>query len=197
MRVPLFVHAPQRFDPRNVTAPVSALDILPTLLDLAAIDCGECRQALDGESLAPLLEGETPAAGRWLAAEYAAEGAIAPLVMLRRDRFKLVRCEADPPQLFDLESDPNEQHNLAEEPSNSSDLSVLNAAMDRRWDLRRFDQEVRASQRDRHLVYAALRKGKYQPWDHEPVEDASNRFMRNHMDLNVVEADARFPREQL
>ncbi len=196
VRVPLLVHAPQRFAPRSVTAPVSTLDLLPTLLDLAEIDCGECRQELDGDSLAPLLEGETPAAGRCLPAEYAAEGAIAPLVMLRGDRFKLVRCEADPPQLFDLESDPHERHNLAGDPDYTSDLSELNAEADRRWDLRRFDREVRASQRNRHLVYAALRKGKYQPWDHEPVEDASNRFMRNHMDLNVVEADARFPREQ-
>ncbi|MDX1527636.1 MAG: choline-sulfatase, partial [Gammaproteobacteria bacterium] len=130
-----------------------------------------------------------------LAAEYAAEGAIAPLVMLRRDRFKLVRCEADPPQLFDLESDPNERNNLAEDSGYANALSELIAEADQRWDLRRFDQEVRASQRNRRLVYAALRKGKYQPWDHQPVEDASNRFMRNHMDLNVVEADARFPRE--
>jgi len=196
MRVPLLLHAPERFAARNVTEPVSTLDLLPTILDLASIDAGRFVDELDGTSLAPILEGEVPEADRRVAAEYAAEAAIAPLIMLRRGRFKLIHCEADPPQLFDLESDPREQNNLAADPSYSDQLSALKSEMTARWDLERFDQEVRSSQRNRHLVYAALRSGKYQPWDHEPAQNAANRYMRNHMDLNVVEANARFPRER-
>ena len=192
-RVPLLVHAPERFAPRNVTAPVSTLDLLPTLLGLASIDAGDFETELDGTSLVPLLEGESAASKRRVVAEYAAEGAIAPLVMLRHERFKLVYCEADPPQLFDLEADPSEQRNLAADPSFARQLSTLQSEVSARWDLERFDQEVRSSQRNRHLVYAALRSGRYQPWDYEPVQNAANRYMRNHMDLNMVEAKARFP----
>jgi choline-sulfatase len=196
VRVPLLIHAPGRFAARAVDAPVSTLDLLPTFLDLASIDANEFVGELDGESLAPILKGGHPPSGRFVTAEYAAEGAVAPLVMLRHGRFKLVHCEADPPQLFNLESDPNERNNLAQDPSYAEQLSTLKGEINARWDLERFDREVRISQRNRRLVYAALRSGMYQPWDHEPAQNAANRYMRNHMDLNVVEANARFPRER-
>jgi len=54
---------------------------------------------------------------------------------------------------------------------------------------------VRDSQARRLMVYGALRQGRHQPWDWQPFTDAANRFMRNHMDLNVLEAQQRFPRE--
>ena len=58
----------------------------------------------------------------------------------------------------------------------------------------RFDAEVRASQARRRVVYEALRNGAYYPWDHQPLQRASERYMRNHMDLNVLEEAQRFPR---
>ena len=63
-----------------------------------------------------------------------------------------------------------------------------------RWDLQRFDADVRASQARRRVVYEALRNGAYYPWDHQPLQRASERYMRNHMDLNVLEEAQRFPR---
>ena len=59
---------------------------------------------------------------------------------------------------------------------------------------RRFDAEVKESQARRHIVYAALRQGHYYPWDYQPLQLASERFMRNHMDLNILEETKRFPR---
>ena len=47
---------------------------------------------------------------------------------------------------------------------------------------------------DVRLVYEALRQGTYYPWDCQPVQRASERYMRNHMDLNVLEENQRFPR---
>lgn len=32
------------------------------------------------------------------------------------------------------------------------------------------------------------------PWDYQPLQKASERYMRNHMDLNTVEERVRFPR---
>ena len=60
------------------------------------------------------------------------------------------------------------------------------------WDLARFDAEVRASQARRLVIYEALRNGAYYPWDFQPLQKASERYMRNHMDLDDLERRARF-----
>ena len=60
-------------------------------------------------------------------------------------------------------------------------------------DLARFDADVRKSQAQRRIVYEALRNGNYFPWDYQPLQQASERYMRNHMDLNVLEESQRFP----
>ena len=46
----------------------------------------------------------------------------------------------------------------------------------------------------RWVVYDALRSGAYHAWDFQPHQDASERYMRNHMDLNVLEENQRYPR---
>ena len=64
-----------------------------------------------------------------------------------------------------------------------------------RWNIEAYDRDVRRSQTRRLAVYEALRNGNYYPWDFQPLQKASERYMRNHMDLNVVESDARFPKK--
>jgi choline-sulfatase len=91
-------------------------------------------------------------------------------------------------------SDPHEQTNLADDPAHAEALERLRARADARWDLDRFDQDVRRSQARRWVVYEALRNGAYYPWDYQPLRKASERFMRNHMDLNDVEENQRYPR---
>jgi choline-sulfatase len=116
------------------------------------------------------------------------------LVSLRSGPWKLNLCALDPDQLFNLEDDPHELTNLAETPEHQDTLAALKAEAAARWDLERFDAEVRESQARRWVVYEALRQGGYFPWDYQPLQKASERYMRNHMDLNVVEENARFPR---
>jgi choline-sulfatase len=103
-------------------------------------------------------------------------------------------CEADPPLLYDLDADPDERTNLAGDPAFSDVLSSLSAEIGRRWQLPVFDAAVRESQARRWVVYKALRNGAYYPWDYQPLQKASERYMRNHMDLNVLEENQRFPR---
>lgn len=62
------------------------------------------------------------------------------------------------------------------------------------WDLRAYHDAVMESQDRRRVVYKALRNGSYYPWDYQPLQKASERYMRNHMDLNDVEESQRFPR---
>jgi choline-sulfatase len=126
--------------------------------------------------------------------EYAAEASLAPMVALREGRFKYTRCAIDPEQLFDLEADPRELTDLARAPDHAEALARFRAKAAARWDLARFDAEVRESQARRLVVYEALRNGAYYPWDFQPLQKASERYMRNHMDLNVLEASQRYPR---
>ncbi len=190
-RVPLMISAPG-MAPGLVTVPVSTIDVCPTLCDLAGADMSEVAPWVEGQSLVHLGQGGQR--GAPVAMEYAAEASYAPLVCLRDGRWKYTRCTLDPEQLFDLESDPHELANLVEDPAHAETLARLRTAADARWDLATFDAEVRESQARRWVVYEALRKGGYYPWDYQPLRKASERYMRNHMDLNVVEENQRFPR---
>ncbi len=190
-RVPLMLAAPE-MAPGLVEAPVSTIDVAPTLCDLAGVSTGEIAPWVEGESLLPIASGA--ARGAEVAMEYAAEASYAPMVALRRGRWKYTRCALDPEQLFDLDADPQELRNVAADPAHASALSEFRALADARWDLAAFDAAVRESQARRLVVYEALRNGVYYPWDHQPLQRASERYMRNHMDLNIVEESQRFPR---
>jgi choline-sulfatase len=190
-RVPLMIAAPEMSD-GLVETPVSTLDLLPTVCDLAGIDLFGIMQWTDGESLLEVAEGGQRSGP--VPVEYAAEGSIVPLVSLREGRFKFNHCEADPPQLFDLEADPHETNNLAEEADNAELVEQWLGKVRDWWDLASFDEEVRESQARRLIVYEALRNGAYYPWDFQPLQMASERYMRNHMDLNILEEAKRFPR---
>jgi choline-sulfatase len=190
-RVPLMISAPGLW-PHTVETPVSTIDVTPTLCDLAGISMAEVMPWTDGESLVPLARGEDRVSP--VAMEYAAEGTITPMVALRQGAWKYIRCPADPEQLFDLAADPDETTNLAGDPRAAEVLAHFQVMADERWDLAAYDAEVRQSQARRWVVYPALRNGAYYPWDHQPLRAASERYMRNHMDLNVLEEQKRFPR---
>ncbi|MEL6888757.1 MAG: choline-sulfatase [Pseudomonadota bacterium] len=190
-RVPLMICAPG-MQSGLVTDPVSNIDVCPTLCDLAGVDMSEVAPWTAGQSLVPQGQGVERTAP--VAMEYAAEGSYAPMVSLRYGKWKYNRCTLDPDQLFDLEADPHELTNLADAPAHQGTLDQLRAKSETRWDLARYDADVRASQARRWVVYEALREGGYYPWDYQPLQRASERYMRNHMDLNNVEKNQRFPR---
>ncbi|MDO6520047.1 choline-sulfatase [Shimia thalassica] len=190
-RVPLMVCAPQMAS-GLVTTPVSNIDVCPTLCDLAGVSMEEVMPWTSGESLVHLGQGGERTSP--VAMEYAAEASYAPMVSLRYGKWKYNRCLLDEDQLFDLENDPHELTNLATVDAHQGTLQTLRAKSEARWDLKRFDADVRESQARRWVVYEALRQGGYFPWDYQPLQQASERYMRNHMDLNDVEENQRFPR---
>ncbi len=190
-RVPLMIAGPG-IQPSLIETPVSNLDILPSLCAIAGIDTTAIAPWTDGESLLPLIEGSERT--NPVLMEYAAEGSYAPLVCIREGAFKFVHCELDPPQLFDVETDPHELTNLAGDPAHGERVAKFMARVRDRWDMNAFDAEVRESQARRWVVYPALRNGAFYPWDFQPLQVASERYMRNHMDLNDLEDRNRFPR---
>ncbi len=190
-RVPLMIAGPG-IAAGDIDAPVSTLDIAPTLAEMVGIDPASIAPWTDGSSLLPLLDGgdrEQP-----VRMEYAAEGSAAPLVAIRDRGYKFVHCDNDPPQLFDMQQDPDEQINLAALQEHAALVARYRGLVDGYWDLAALDAAVRDSQQRRQLVYDALRRGAWHSWDHQPLDPAAGRYMRNHMDLNDVEAGNRYPR---
>ena len=125
--------------------------------------------------------------------EYLGEGAIAPLVMIRRGNHKFVHSPVDPDQLYDLAEDPDEMRNLAAERAQAPAVRDFRARGGPALGSCR-----RRGRRDREpapppLVDQALRRGRYTPWDYQPLRDASRLYVRNDQDLGDLEAMARFP----
>jgi choline-sulfatase len=191
-RVPLVVHAPARFAARRVAASVSLVDILPTLVDFAYDGAAPAYpDSIDGRSLLPHLQASGGHDG--VSAEYFAEGAVAPIIMLRRGQYKFIHSPVDPDQLYDLARDPDELHNLRDDRAASAVLLQFRAELAARWDLPALHAKVLASQRRRHFQVAAHGAGRRHSWDYQPLQDASERFMRSHIDLDTLEARARYP----
>ena len=192
-RIPLIVHAPGRFEPGRVAGSASLVDLLPTFAALANKGVEpEYAAPIDGKSLLPALKGSE--AHDEVLGEYLAEGAVAPIVMIRRGRYKFVHCPVDPDQLYDVGADPDERVNLAGHADSASLVGAFRAEVQRRWVLSELHEAVLASQQRRHLVYCALRQGRFQPWDFQPIRDASRLYIRNDQELNDLESMARFPR---
>ncbi|UIK06437.1 choline-sulfatase [Neorhizobium galegae] len=190
-RVPLMIAGPGVPAALHL-APVSNLDVTPTLCDLAGISMDEIKPWTDGESLKPMMEGTARTSPVLM--EYAAEGSHAPLVAIRAGKWKYIHCLLDPDQLFDLDSDPKELNNLADDPDFAEVVALFRRQREERWDMGAFDAAVRESQARRWVVYEALRNGAYYPWDHQPLQKASERYMRNHMNLDNLEESKRYPR---
>lgn len=121
MRSPLVIRWPGRIRPgTRVSRVAGAVDLYPTLLDLAGVKRVGAKP-LDGRSLKPLLLGERPAwPDRTLVSYWAGR------VSLRTQKFRL-----DPQgRLYDLEADPGQKRDAAAE--HPQDAERLRTAA-RRW----------------------------------------------------------------
>ena len=197
-RVPLIISAPGRFHPGRVRESVSLVDLLPTLVDLAQEGSASflplpltLTQELEGRSLLPHLRREGGHDEAF--AEYLAEGALAPIVMIRRGRYKFIHSPADPDLLFDLVADPDELRNLANEAAHAERVRDFRAEAAQRWNLPELHARVLDSQRRRRFLHRAETIGQTASWDFQPHSDASRQYVRSHLDLDLIEAMARYP----
>jgi arylsulfatase A-like enzyme len=108
LRVPLVISGPS-IAPRTVTAPVSLVDVAPTilkLLDIKGLDT-------DGIDLTPALNGETLPERSLYAESFAPllDFGWAPLRSIRSQGLKYI--DAPTPELYDLARDPGETRDLS------------------------------------------------------------------------------------
>ena len=189
-RVPLVMAGP---GVRHGTAPeaCSLVDMLPTFLEVAGHE-GPLAQPIDGRSLLPRARGEADTADEAIA-EYCAEMAGHPVFMIRRGALKYIHCDIDPPQLYDLGRDPAERTNLAEDPAYAGAAAAFAAEVAARWNSAALREDVIRTQRSRHALHAAMEAGAADHWDYNPPSEASQQYVRNHMDWTVAAARYRFP----
>ncbi len=194
-RVPLVMAGPGIAQGSN-DAPCSLVDMLPTLMDMAAQggETPEIGMPLDGRSLFAEAQGGVAPEDAEAIGEYCAEVAPAhPILMIRRGRWKYIHCEVDPPQLFDLVADPSELTNLAGDPAHAETAAKFAAEVAERWDSAAISANVIATQKQRRAVHAAMEAGLVTSWDYQPQRDASTEFVRNNVSWDDVVHRMQYP----
>ncbi len=113
VRVPFVVRYPGRIEPaQTISAPVSILNIFPTVLDYA----GLTNIPTDGYSLRGVMEGTEAPAYDFAVSEWQWKSENVPSIMIRTDRWKLMTTHRTGGKnvevLYDLKNDPTEMNNL-------------------------------------------------------------------------------------
>jgi choline-sulfatase len=171
VRIPLLLRFPDgRRAGTSVADPVSLLDVVPTLLDVAGVG-EDGRLPLTGRSL---LETDP---GRTVLSEYHVEKVRAPCFMARRGRHKYVLIHGHGSQLFDLEADPGEWENLAGRAELRDVEDALRAAVLAEFDPDQIAAAGAASVRRREVIRQAMARNGTR-WDYSPVFDATTQYVR-------------------
>ncbi len=174
VRVPLMIAHPE-VAPRRVAAPVSLVDLFPTVLTLAG--CEPSPMPLDGRNLVPLFTAEEE--GRSVCVEHIDGGTSAPRAMVRSGPMKLVVSPAYPDMLFDLAADPEERVDLTGRPEAATVQAQLKAIAEDTWNLEALAEAVTTDQSARRLIAEAAGQGRYEPWDYQPRALVQNsRYVR-------------------
>ena len=113
-------------EPTHINSNVSLVDLLPTLVEVA----GDERQSIlvepiEGKSLWGYANCEIQTSDSQVYSESTAEGALAPILMVKKKQMKYIRSGIDPEQLFDLDTDPNELDNLIGNPEYAGEYKAL------------------------------------------------------------------------
>lgn len=168
-RIPLIIHYPDNRCGR-VSAPVSIVDLAPTLAELA----GASRMdGIDGISLA---FGE-PDRERPVFCESHGEAILWPCYMVRKGVYKYTYIYEKETQLFCLDTDPKEEVNLSGKPEYREIEAELKSLILKRFDPQEVLDYLDTSIRKKKIVKEAMERSKT-AWDYVPVVDESRRFSR-------------------
>ena len=190
-RVPLIMAGPGVQHGRATNA-CSLIDLLPTFLDIGGSTPDALGEPIDGRSLLPLARGEADPIDEAIG-EYCAEMTPYPVFMIRRGALKYIHCDPDPPQLYDLKKDPEERVNVCNDPAYTHEANAFATEVAERWNSEELRRNVIATQKSRRALHAAMEADPTEHWDYNPPSDASQQYVRNHMDWTVAAAHYRFP----
>ena len=145
---------------QRMSGVTSLVDVTATMLDIVGVSREELGfWDMDGDSLLPLMRGET---GEWkdeAFAEHLAHGTDRAMAMVRQGEWKLCYNHGNPPEfeLYDLESDPGEFTNLADDPDHREIRERLFERVLKEWgDPDHITRQVISSQERIHLIAQVL-----------------------------------------
>jgi len=150
--VPLIARGPGVGAGQKQSCPVSLIDLAPTLIDWAG---GEPLPNARGDSLLPLLRGESFDTSRAVLSELPEWHTALTSRMVRRDNYKLIHYHSDEveDELYDLATDPDESNNLYESTDHKTvreELTPLLTADD--WCPGRVTQSTQATLADARVM---------------------------------------------
>lgn len=178
-KVPFVVHAPNRFKPARVKQNSSLIDLMPTLLDLAAGKPFDdyAGGGIDGTSLVPALTGDTSQMDDICISEFAADGSTGVSRMVKKGSLKYMYLEGVDELLFDIETDPNELTNLVDDPTHAAALQDLRDIAMTDWDPVQLTHDIGLDQQRRLMVHKAT--GGSPTWVNILRQDDDQRYIRN------------------
>ena len=172
VKIPLIIYDPRdeadRTRGTTCNALVEAIDIAPTLVEASGGKIAD--HILEGRSLMPWINGETPVWRDYVISEYdycltpakqilKVSNRDARLFMVFDGRYKMVHAEGGfRPMLFDLEADPKELQDLGKSDAHQAEMKRLYEYL-AQWG-RRMSQRVTRSEDDiEHMRGSSRRRG--------------------------------------
>ncbi|WP_344788688.1 sulfatase [Postechiella marina] len=125
IKVPMLINWPNKVIPRRSDAAVTALDVFPTLMDVAGVN--NHKGVLDGNSVTELFKEDTKLFKErplfWHVASQYKHGTCS---VIRKNNYKLIQFLADGKlELYNLKDDPLERNNLWEkEPQTATQMKL-------------------------------------------------------------------------
>ncbi len=183
-RIPFIVSSPS-LNQAKCGANISLVDLLPTLLEIAGGTPSEnLVESIEGQSLWALATGDQQSWDRPVYGENLAEGAKAPILMVKQGSMKFISSGIDPEQLFDLDHDSLELNNLIDDPAYESEHQKLSELSRHKWKMNELNDLIELSQKRRLFLRQALRQGEVADWDYVAHDQAVEQCLRGERVYN-------------
>ena len=144
--IPMMVSGPDIPRGKKLAAPVSLLDVFPSVLDCCGVAPEADDRDLPGKSLFQMaIEADDPQ--RPLLTQYHAAGAASGSFMLRQGNLKYLHYVGFRPQLYDLARDPEELCDVSADPAYRDAVNALERALRSQIDPDTIDAQAKADQR--------------------------------------------------
>ncbi len=197
-RVPLIIAMPGARRDVRVSSTTSLVDLLPTIIDIGGgiedhrlADWHGVTAQLAGNSLVPLLHGNSDDWPDTAIADYLAIGPCVPCRMVQRGPYKYMMTHGHPDLLFNLDTDPDERDNLAAKPEFRTTLAELKSIAMHDYDPDLLTQKVVRSQQER--LFIAGSPGPKPDWDFVAYQGDDARFVRKD-GVDATKTRLRLPR---